>query len=86
MGIILKEINMNKRKLDMEKINKLKEKVNPDIVDNIGPRQLYATELYEDMSGGWRPGYTKPTIEARKEINRRRNKQARISRRINRKK
>ena len=44
--------NMNKRKLDTDRINKLKEKIESDIIDNIGPRQLYQTELYDDMSGG----------------------------------
>jgi len=36
------------------------------------------------LTTGYRPGYTKPTLEARKQSRRKKNKQSRISRRLNR--
>lgn len=74
----------NSRRIDIDKIEKLKEKVNPTIVDNLGPKQLQNAGLYLDTSDGWRAGYTKPTIQARKEKNRLKNKMSRKSRRTNR--
>ena len=76
---------MKNRKIDPEIEEKLKEKIPANVFNNIGPKQLYNMEAFLDMSGGWRAGYTKPTIEARKKQNRMKNKSARKSRKINRK-
>jgi len=51
----------------------------------LGPEKLFKLGYAHDLSG-WRSGYTKPTIEARKEKNRAKNKLSRKARRSQNKK
>lgn len=74
----------NSRRIDVDKMEKLKEKVHPTVIDSLGPEKLHNSGLYIDSNDGWRAGYTKQTIEARKEKNRLKNKVARKSRKTNR--
>ena len=50
---------------------------------NLGPKKMINLGLF-DQNVSWRAGYTKPTIEKRKVNNRKKNKNARKSRRKNR--
>lgn len=52
---------------------------------SMSPKRLFLLGLDEEADG-WRQGYTKPTIEKRKSANRKKNKQAKQARRINRNK
>ena len=49
-----------------------------------GPKQLFKMNMFNDK-GGWRAGYTKPTLEARKTERRKKNKLARKARKLNKK-
>lgn len=75
---------MENRKINEDVKEKILEKVPEDVFNNFGPKTLFRMEAFSDMSGGWRAGHTKPTVESRKEKNRMKNKVARKSRRINR--
>lgn len=52
----------------------------------MSPKRLYETGLGTNHNSGWREGFTRPTIEARRERNRKRQKAAKIAKRANRNK
>lgn len=49
----------------------------------LGPKKLRSLGALE-TSSGWRENFTKPTLEKRKQNNRKKNKQARKARKLNR--
>lgn len=79
MKILVEDFNKMKTKL-MEERNISSEDATQFIM-KLGPKRLFKMGILE--MHGWRESFTKTPIETRKERNRRKNKQARKSRRAN---
>lgn len=73
---------------DSEQVKEIEQKFGSQAVNNVAyilslpPKKIFKMNLAVDPSG-WRAGYTKPTLEKRKQERRKKNKAARIARRSN---
>jgi len=74
-------LNKDFDKLSKDEKDKFSEEALKDYFLNLNKKEKYKKGL---LNEGYRPGFTKPTIESRKKDRRKKNKQSRLSRRSNR--
>lgn len=69
------------RKIDPKRKEELEKQLPPDFIDRLKHKKMFNLKLYADLGDGYRPGYTKQTIDERRKERRAKNKLVRKARR-----